>query len=240
MSLSAFTKWGFMYCRSHGAFLLLHPLGWSGRTLAFSRTAVFARHARAQRTCTCFSIASMDHLQQRTKFLELQVGTDESSIVEEISQIQAKLQQLYEIHPELYTLNQLQREIPASKEKNATCGSNDSVEEGVKQELIAVKYARFSETLQNVAELQTIQFAEILGDMCQALDVSRVAAKREELMRVAQNYHKILIKALVTIQQFENMVVRENRFWLTYQKRLDAANARICAAERKQNARNKY
>lgn len=182
----------------------------------------------------------MDHLQQRLKFLELQVGSDEAPLVEQISHIQEKLQRLYEMHPELYTLNQLQEEIPAANRVNATYASDDSAEEGVKQELVAIKYAKISETLRNVAELQAMQFSEFLGEMCQALDESRIAEKREEILHVAQNYHKLLIKTLMVMQQFESMVVQENRFWLTYQRRIDAAKAHICATARERHARNRY
>lgn len=182
----------------------------------------------------------MDHLLQRTKLLELQLGSEDSSIVEDIALIQAKLQQLYDTHPELYILNQLQQEIPDAARNDASSVSGDAVEDGRKQELIAIKYTKFSETLRNVAELQAMQFSEIPGAMCREFHVSRVIKRKGDLLRIARDYQTLAVKTLVVMQQYEEMIIRENRFWLTYQKRLDAANACLGAAERKRTEKTTY
>lgn len=182
----------------------------------------------------------MDYLLQRIKYLELQVGAGESALVEDIALLQAKLLQLYEASPELYILNQLQSEFPSATQNDTTNVSGDVKEDARRQELISIKYAEVAETLRNAAELQAVQFSEILGEMCQALDVNVIMDRKNKLTQIAKNYHLLTIKALVVIRQYELMIARENRFWLAYQKRLDAANARLGAAERKNKAMNEY
>jgi len=179
-----------------------------------------------------------DSLEQRLDTLKVDVGDfNELSLVKQVAQLQARLNQLYQQNPELGILDQIRKEFPKTRQSRITEGSISKEE---KQETILIKYPQIKMAYQSLMELQSIEMPQLPSEIAEKLDIQQITVRENQLKVLANNFHMMVVKNLVVLEKYVGMAENEVRFWNRIEKKVNQLGAQVNAVERDRRMESKY
>lgn len=179
-----------------------------------------------------------DSLEQRLDTLKVDIGdSNEPSLVKQVAQLQARLNQLYQQNPELGILDLIRKEFPKPRQSRITEGSNSKEQ---KQETILIKYPQIKIAYQSLMELLSIEMPQLPSEIAEKLDIEQIAVRENQLKVLANNFHMMVVKNLVVLEKYVGMAENEARFWNRIEKKVNQLGAQVNAVEHDRRMESKY
>ncbi|KAK6455387.1 uncharacterized protein RJT20DRAFT_135390 [Scheffersomyces xylosifermentans] len=213
---------------------------------------------------------TFQELSERVDLIELAVGKNtnnfnnsksqkDSSVVSRLAQLQSHLDSIYSTNSEFVTLNRILKDlsiwnklkVTPSVQLNEDLSSLDNETEigrEIKEELLLLKYPAIKEAYSNLTELSNMDIPKLINFIESSQDKTHnynndqvsIMQREDQLNELSQLFHQLVIKNMIVLEKYINMMIRENNFWLTCDQKLHKLNAKVNSLKRQQDQQSKY
>lgn len=192
---------------------------------------------------------TIQELTKRITNLELivnQIDEGDDTLTTNIHRLKEKLSQVYQSHPDLKKLNQLNTKLKIW-EKVTPSTKEDGISEEVKLETIDLHSSDILETYPIIMELLNNQYASTIkgiDNLIMAKDVQTnmetLMSKKHELERINRIYQVLNIKSMIIVEKYVELTLKDNKFWIDLEEQLEMLNQKIKHIEELKKGINKY
>lgn len=184
----------------------------------------------------------------------------EPSILSQFAKLQKQLNQLYDSNAELETLNRIItdlklwnkiNEVPSEEynldnETPSEDESNITIE--MKQQLVLLKYPAIKEAYDNLVQLSTFDIGKLINYMDTSQEKTHnfnddnyeVLRRKQTIEEITGNFHMLVVKNMIVLEKYLSLMLRENKFWVDIDKRIQEVKQKVANQETNQKLLNKY
>ena len=187
-----------------------------------------------------------------------------STVISQLTQIQKTLNKFYDSNAELETLNRIisdlkiwdkikeaPTELPTEKSVDNDVPTAECIPEAtldMKQKMVLMKYPAIKEAYNNLIQLSNIDFRKLVNyiDTSQEkthnfnTDNYELLQRKQIIQDITNNFHLLVIKNMVVFEKYLNLMVRENKYWVSVDEQVQALRKKLVEYENNHNAQNKY
>ncbi|CUM56491.1 uncharacterized protein AC631_05537 [Debaryomyces fabryi] len=205
-------------------------------------------------------------LDGRINGLELQLGIDNEikkssndTVISQLTKIQKKLNKFYDSNAELETLNRIISDLQIwdkIKQSPTELPSNKSTDKGVsneltidmKQKLVLMKYPAIKEAYNNLIQLSNMDIPKLINYIETSQDKSHnfnsdnyeLLQRKQIIQDITNNFHLLVMKNMIVFEKYLNLMVRENKYWVSIDEQVQALRRKLLKVENNRNVQNKY
>lgn len=205
-------------------------------------------------------------LEERIIGLELQLGIDNEikkvsndTVISQLTQIQIKLNKLYDSNAELETLNRIISDLQIwdkIKEAPTKLPSGKSIEKDpsneltidMKQKLVLMKYPAIKEAYNNLIQLSNMDILKLINYIETSQEKTHnfnndnyeLLQKKQIIQDITSNFHLLVTKNMVVFEKYVNLMVRENKYWVSVDEQVQTLRRKLLNVENNHNVQNKY
>lgn len=193
---------------------------------------------------------TIQELNKRITNLELivnQIDEGDDTLTTNIKRLKEKLSQVYQSHPDLKKLNQLNTKLKIWDKVTPSTKKEDGISEEVKLETIDLLSSDILETYPTIMELLNNQYVSTIkgiNNLIMAKDVQTnmetLMSKKDQLERINRIYQVLNVKSMIIVEKYVELTLKDNKFWIDLEKQLEMLNQKITHTEELKRGINKY
>ena len=193
---------------------------------------------------------TIQELTKRITNLELivnQIDEGDDTLTTNIKRLKEKLSQVYQSHPDLKKLNQLNTKLKIWDKVTPSTKKEDGISEEVKLETIDLHSSDILETYPIIMELLNNQYVSTIkgiNNLIMAKDVQTnmetLMSKKDQLERINRIYQVLNVKSMIIVEKYVELTLKDNKFWIDLEKQLEMLNQKIKHTEELKRGINKY
>lgn len=205
-------------------------------------------------------------LEERIIGLELQLGIDNEikkvsndTVISQLTQIQKKVNKLYDSNAELETLNRIisdlqiwdkikvaPTKLPSGKSIEKDTSNELTID--MKQKLVLLKYPAIKEAYNNLIQLSNMDIPKLINYIETSQEKTHnfnndnyeLLQKKQILQDITSNFHLLVMKNMVVFEKYLNLMVRENKYWVSVDEQVQTLRRKLLNVENNHNIQNKY
>lgn len=187
-----------------------------------------------------------------------------STIISQLTQIQKKLNKFYDSNAELETLNRIIsdlkiwdkiKEPPAELSNKINidkCVSNlESISKttiDMKQKMVFMKYPAIKEACDNLIQLSNMDVPKLINYIEASQEKTHnfnsdnyeVLQRHQMIQDITDKFHLLVLKNTVVFEKYLDVIVRENKYWISADEQIQSLRKKIMVIENNHNVQNKY
>lgn len=186
------------------------------------------------------------------------------TVISQLTQIQRTLNKFYDSNAELETLNRIISDLQIwdkIKDSPTELSTERSVDKDVpnpeciseatldmKQKIVLMKYPAIKEAYNNLIELSNMDVPKLVNYIGTSqekthnfnTDNYELLQRKQIIQDLTNNFHLIVMKNMVVFEKYLNLMVRENKYWVSVDEQVQALRKKLVGYENNQQAQTKY
>lgn len=187
-----------------------------------------------------------------------------STVISQLTQIQKTLNKFYDSNAELETLNRIisdlkiwdkikeaPTELPTEKSVDNDVPTAECIPEAtldMKQKMVLMKYPAIKEAYNNLIQLSNMDIPKLINYIETSQDKSHnfnsdnyeLLQRKQIIQDITNNFHLLVMKNMIVFEKYLNLMVRENKYWVSIDEQVQALRRKLLKVENNRNVQNKY
>lgn len=176
-----------------------------------------------------------DLLNSRIESAHIYVGESKTnSIYRDLTVLAKEIEKIYNEHPQYQTLYDTITKLDIWDKFNPDNINSEENDNDDQQQLqmLGIKYPSVIQALNTLAQLSTMDINKILNCVSVAgsktqPNMNQVTADalqhEERVKQVTHFFHKLVVKSLIVLERYAQVIDNENRFWIQVEEKLSAS-----------------